>query len=78
MCNRHAIILLTWRVVAQMDAMTKRMMNQMANATKIIVCQKLGQIFDHQLQQIHTPSNVFTIAKIDSHAHSNNPMPSIY
>jgi hypothetical protein len=33
--------------------------------------------FDHQIQQVHTPLNVFTIAKINSHAHSNNPMPSI-
>jgi hypothetical protein len=59
-----------------MDAMTKRMMSQMVDATKIKVGSNLG--FDHQIQQAHTPSNVVIIAKIDSRAHSNNPMPSFF
>ncbi len=42
MRKRHATILLTLRVVVQMDIMTKRMMNQMADVVGITTRLNLG------------------------------------
>ncbi len=63
----------------QMDIVTNMTMNQMADVIKITTHHKLGLNLgsNPQIQQAHTPLNVFTTTIINFHTQKNNPMPPI-